>query len=369
MASQINSTDGVILSTFAAYSPALAAYNEAPEGENTTGYPAYDRWNEIYLAMDSCPMPTTLEGAATLLRWGLSTNDGPPEELEYLLLDGTAEQISAYVAKNWKTFGSDKRHAYGALAVIETLRSTADGNSSQIAEALEDYRRKRAASDAMPLGAEGEDAAVDEYCDVMDRLIEKIPAATISDVVTKIELGKSRGDGFNDSLLPDHLEAIDNDLQRLASGSAVVAAPSLILALHARYEEAWDEYNQLDDANGELSSDASTGACAKRFRFDEGMERNSDETSALRLAILHQVPKTRQEALVLAFHVHGWDPTDGTEYTEAEKKAFTTGLDTLLHFMVEQEQGGGLNGFQFNNAAEIVRSHVAYRTGKVGEAA
>lgn len=62
--------------------------------------------------------------------------------------------------------------------------------------ALSEYRRLRAISDAMPLGAEGEDEAVDAFCDAMDHVIEDIRTPTIAALRIKLQLIESRMEGF-----------------------------------------------------------------------------------------------------------------------------------------------------------------------------
>ena len=79
--------------------------------------------------------------------------------------------------------------------------------------ALADYEAKRAASDAMPLGTEGEDQAIDDWCGAMDHLIEDVSAPNCGAVATKLELALSRCDG----LFREHSHAILNDLRRLAA--------------------------------------------------------------------------------------------------------------------------------------------------------
>jgi hypothetical protein len=74
----------------------------------------------------------------------------------------------------------------------------AEQRAQQVAfdEALAEYRRVRAISDAMPLGAEGEDEAIDEYCVAMDRIIEDIRTPSIAALRIKLELIESRMEGF-----------------------------------------------------------------------------------------------------------------------------------------------------------------------------
>lgn len=81
-------------------------------------------------------------------------------------------------------------------------------------EAYEQYKRVRAISDAMPPGADGEDAAVDEYCVAMDHLIEKVRAPSIAALRIKIALADSRAEGFC-GWFDDHRNAIMEDLAYL----------------------------------------------------------------------------------------------------------------------------------------------------------
>jgi hypothetical protein len=86
-------------------------------------------------------------------------------------------------------------------------------------EARAEYERLRAISDAMPLGSEGEDAAVDAYAAAMDHVINDVPAPDMAAVIWKFELGMGRARGFSDGLMEDHAEAIFGDLQRLAGAA------------------------------------------------------------------------------------------------------------------------------------------------------
>ncbi|RSU47540.1 hypothetical protein [Sphingomonas sp. S-NIH.Pt15_0812] len=81
-------------------------------------------------------------------------------------------------------------------------------------EARAEYERLRAISDAMPLGIEGEDAAVDAYCTAMDALIAT-PAPTIQAAAYKMEAIQDR---FADASMTDSAhawEALGADLARL----------------------------------------------------------------------------------------------------------------------------------------------------------
>lgn len=74
-------------------------------------------------------------------------------------------------------------------------------------EALAEYHRLKAISDAMPLGADGEDEAIDAYCDAMDELVLRIAPPSPDALATKIRLIKSRFGDLID-VPPEYIEAI-----------------------------------------------------------------------------------------------------------------------------------------------------------------
>jgi len=80
--------------------------------------------------------------------------------------------------------------------------------------ALNEYERLRAESDAMPLGTEGEDAAVDAYCAAMDHLIINVAAPDFSALRHKFDLAFGRSEDFG-SLAIGYAASIKNDLDRL----------------------------------------------------------------------------------------------------------------------------------------------------------
>lgn len=98
------------------------------------------------------------------------------------------------------------------------IRAAADALALDAAplwqKAQAEYERLRAISDAMPLGAGGEDAAVDAYCAAMDALIA-MPAPTIQAAAYKMEAIQDR---FADASMTDSAHAWDAlraDLSRL----------------------------------------------------------------------------------------------------------------------------------------------------------
>ena len=147
------------------------------------------------------------------------------------------------------------------------------------------------------------------------------------------------------------------------SAAITPAAPSPLVAMHARYEAAWEEYSTIDTAQLKLNDKNETERCLK-FRYSDALKANNAETDALRLAILYQVPTTWQEALVLQYHVHSTaDPH--SDLTDDEKNALEIGLDTLFDFMCDEVAHGEDDGI-FHRAECIVSDRRRYRTGKVG---
>ena len=148
--------------------------------------------------------------------------------------------------------------------------------------------------------------------------------------------------------------------------SAVITratATSPILAMHARYEAAWAEFIIIEDARMKLDpKDRDESALA--HRYDDAMKVNAGETDALRLAILYQVPTTRQEALVLQYHAHGAaDPDLMT--TSDERDALSVASDTLFDFHCDETDHDDSDGM-FQSAEHIVSERRRFRTGKVG---
>lgn len=86
--------------------------------------------------------------------------------------------------------------------------------------ALADYQAKRSHADAMPVGTDGEDEALEAYVQAMDYLIEQVPAQTLEQLHLKIDLARARSDGFEDLLFDDHAKGIVADVFRLCGRSA-----------------------------------------------------------------------------------------------------------------------------------------------------
>ena len=147
---------------------------------------------------------------------------------------------------------------------------------------------------------------------------------------------------------------------------------SLILALHARYEKVWNEHGLIEAKRFGVAAEIAINkgddkdGYSRKFRLEEAMSRNEEESKAVRLALLHQVPTTWQEALILAMHVWGIDAMDEQAHAE-ERAAASIGMDTLLDFMSGEIAYDGLEfgGHQLLDACNIVYERRRLRTGQV----
>ena len=140
-------------------------------------------------------------------------------------------------------------------------------------------------------------------------------------------------------------------------------APSPILALHARYEAAWAEYNRIDDARTTLDTQNREDRIVD-FRYEEAMAVSGAEANALRVAILYQVPTTWQEAMILQFHIWSvFEPENPG--TANEQSAMATAIDTLFDFMCDEIEHEDVEG-QFQTGEHLVSQRRRNRTGKLG---
>lgn len=85
------------------------------------------------------------------------------------------------------------------------------------ADAVERYVVARAATDAIPIGTDGEDAFAAVECDALDALIERTPAPDLPAVAYKIALAQERADASEDMFYDVQLRSIIADVKRLAS--------------------------------------------------------------------------------------------------------------------------------------------------------
>jgi hypothetical protein len=152
-----------------------------------------------------------------------------------------------------------------------------------------------------------------------------------------------------------------------------LSAPSLILAMHDRYEQSWIDYNRLDRAACNLhKAEPPSDEWSFRCSLEQGRNLLSSEKMALTTALCQLMPSTWQEALVLAFHLHTLDPIE-TNLTDAEKQAFTVGSEALLDFMFSGIDTKGVPGAvepgQLVDAAGLVMHRRRMRRAQLAEAA
>jgi len=92
--------------------------------------------------------------------------------------------------------------------------SAAQSGMTEWELALAFYVAKRVQSDALPLGSEGEDQALDEYCEAMDYVVLNTPAPDGKALAIKLRLAKER---WSNLKIPDDwLDAFIADAERLA---------------------------------------------------------------------------------------------------------------------------------------------------------
>lgn len=117
---------------------------------------------------------------------------------------------------------------------------------------------------------------------------------------------------------------------------AVEAGRSLILALHARYEQALEDHSSVDEA--EPTGDTPEKRLAK-YPYERAMETLNKELDALRMAILYQVPGTSADAMILQYHiVEGIDMmANATAKNQAEEAAVEVAASTLFDFMARED--------------------------------
>lgn len=140
---------------------------------------------------------------------------------------------------------------------------------------------------------------------------------------------------------------------------------SPILAMHQRYEATMAEYLVIEKAESRARKERDENTEGAMSR---AMRASCRETDALRTAILHQVPDSWTEAMVLQFHVvNAFDMMAGcTDYPEYEQEALQTGIDTLFDFMCcEVDADHERVGRNFQDGANRVFFNRRRRTGVV----
>jgi len=144
---------------------------------------------------------------------------------------------------------------------------------------------------------------------------------------------------------------------------------SLILALAARYEQAWDEYNHIDRKQPRKpTGDAVNGPdWHPYYRSQRGMADNFEETQLLRETICYQVPDTDEELTVLAHHA--WIMFDDqSKMTKREIRALQQALNSIFDYLASNGRMDSVKaGDQFTTNAMLAFHRRRYRTGVTAE--
>jgi hypothetical protein len=246
-----------------------------------------------------------------------------------------------------------------------SVRLEADALPGGWNEAIETYRAARAASDDLPDQPEDpKEAAIEDYCRAMDHLIDNVPAPNIPAVITKLELMRERYEGLE--VPPTSETAVMGDLRRLAAAEAQRRKGALILALHARYEAVWEDFNRLDEAQPAQAHVDFTQPSAHRHYYacERGKGELADEAALVRRVILRQVPSTDEEVTIMLAHLWGaYDAGEGL--ADEDRKAIEVGLVNVLDYMVAEGRADmELLGKQFTDAAMIAWSQRRHREGE-----
>jgi hypothetical protein len=144
---------------------------------------------------------------------------------------------------------------------------------------------------------------------------------------------------------------------------------SLIFALHTRYEQLWNENHAIEDAKLKIPHNlpSLSPLFQRKFQLENAEKRNSSEEVALNEAILHQVPTTWEEALILATHLKIAGIEENSERGDTRQKAVEDGFDTLLDFLFSEINHDTLPcvGPMLLSIANLVYDRRRLRTGKV----
>ena len=145
--------------------------------------------------------------------------------------------------------------------------------------------------------------------------------------------------------------------------------PSVIMALHSRYEAAFAEYQAVERAEMMGRRQGATDDRETAVMHYRDAEKTLDlETDAIRNAILFQVPETWTEEMVLQYHIYCahdlYANADKPDDGDIERLGLA--IDTLFDFMccsvnVAHEE----IGLTFKDAAERVLMKRRLRTGVV----
>jgi hypothetical protein len=141
-------------------------------------------------------------------------------------------------------------------------------------------------------------------------------------------------------------------------------APSVLMAMHQRYEATMVEYLAIEAAWNTACKENDD----QRHQLERSCQSSCRETDALRLAILHQVPADLREAAVLQFHIaNAFDLMAGCEdFPTNEQEALTTAIETLFDFMCcELKHDHEQIGLAFKDEAVRAFFDRRHRTGEM----
>lgn len=108
-------------------------------------------------------------------------------------------------------------------------------------------------------------------------------------------------------------------------------APSVLMAMHHRYEQTQLEYEIIDSAHQEAKENDDSEV----HQLENAGQASVREADALRIAILYQVPVTTAEAAVLQYHIYTThDLIDGcSDRREPEEEALKVAIRALFDFL------------------------------------
>jgi hypothetical protein len=145
-------------------------------------------------------------------------------------------------------------------------------------------------------------------------------------------------------------------------GRPAAPSSSLILALHHRWEAAWQEHARIDEHQIKSRGKDS----AENLRCASGLRANNIETDVIQQTILMQVPETREEAVILAFHLNS--VIEHPDPSEREREIMAEATNTLFDFMMgEGDADQDAHGPQFRLATDYAWHQRRYRTGLTEE--
>ena len=125
---------------------------------------------------------------------------------------------------------------------------------------------------------------------------------------------------------------------------------SAIVAMNARYEQSWLDYNTVEKA----VDDEERGSTAYN-RFSHAHTYLAREQAALQTAIIRQTPTTITEALILLSHLNaGIDCYEGLD--DIEKNGVDEASGTVLEFFATEFAAHAPTGEIFTQHVEWARN-------------